>query len=177
MSALFTARLALDPLVRGDSAELFTVRGDPEVMKFWDWPHDSDPSMTAHLVEQMLREVASARACYWTMRLRSDRAFVGLCDLSELGANQSADIGIMIERKFWGLSLANEAIACILDEARSRGVIVVRARIHRENERSARLLVRAGFTEVPGVADVEVQPGLYRTCRRFEVALVEPAKS
>jgi len=177
MSTLFTARLVFDPLVPGDSAELFTVRGDSEVMKFWDWPYDSDPSMTVHLVEQMLRDVASDRACYWTMRLRSDRAFVGLCDLSELGANQSADIGIMIERKFWGLSLANEAIACILDEARSRGVIVVRARIHRENERSARLLVRAGFTEVPGVADVEVQPGLYRTCRRFEVALVEPVKS
>jgi RimJ/RimL family protein N-acetyltransferase len=60
MSTLFTARLVFDPLVPGDSAELFTVRGDPEVMKFWDWPHDSDPSMTAHLVEQMLREVASA---------------------------------------------------------------------------------------------------------------------
>ena len=177
MSALFTARLVLDPLVPGDSAELFTVRGDPEVMKFWDWPHDSDPSITAHLVEQMLREVASERACYWTMRLRCDGAFVGLCDLSELGANQSADIGIMIGRKFWGLSLAREAIACMLDEARSRGVIVVRARVHRANERSARLLVRSGFTEVPGVADVEVRPGVYRDCRRFEVALVEPAKS
>jgi hypothetical protein len=46
MSGLFTARLVLDPFVPGDSADLFTVRGDPEVMKFWDRPHDSDPSLT-----------------------------------------------------------------------------------------------------------------------------------
>jgi RimJ/RimL family protein N-acetyltransferase len=50
----------------------------------------------------------------FTARLALDSlmpgAFVGLCDVSEIGANQSAEIGIMIGRKFWGLSLAHEAI-------------------------------------------------------------------
>ncbi|HEY6363091.1 MAG TPA: GNAT family N-acetyltransferase [Vicinamibacterales bacterium] len=170
MPALLTARLILDRLTPDDGNGLFEVRGDPEVMAFWDWPHDASPSVTAAVVEQMLREMASGQACYWTVRLRSDGTFVGLCDLGEMQANQ-ADIGYMLGRRFWGMGLAQEAVACVLEQARALGLTSVRARIHAGNVRSARLLERVGFKEVDSIPDFEIRPGVVRSCKTFALNL------
>ena len=166
-----TKRLILSPLKPQDAIDVFEVRGDPEAMAFWDWPADASPAVTATVIEQMLRDVASGGARYWTVRLRSDASFAGLCDLSEMQANQSADIGFMLVRRFWGLGLGQEAVACVLEQARALGMRYLRARIHSQNERSARLLERAGFKEVEEIPDFEIRPGVYRGCKRFAMAL------
>jgi [ribosomal protein S5]-alanine N-acetyltransferase len=171
MVALLTRRLTLNHLASEDTNDLFEVRGDPEAMAFWDCPADASPSVTATIVEHMLRDVASGTAEYWTLRLRSDESFVGLCDLSEIQPHESADIGFMFVRRFWGLGLAQEAVACVLEHARVLGLKTVLARIHSQNERSARLLQRAGFKPVETNYDLEVRPGVFRSCKRFEMAL------
>jgi [ribosomal protein S5]-alanine N-acetyltransferase len=168
MAALTTKRLILNPLAPQDADDLFEVRGDPEAMAFWDWPHDANPAVTARVIEQLLRDVATGQARYWAVRLRSDGTFVGLCDLSEMQPTHSADIGIMCVRRFWGLGLAQDAIACVLEHARALRLKSVHARIHSENARSARLLQRAGFNEVETIPDFEIRPGVYRGCKRFE---------
>jgi ribosomal-protein-alanine N-acetyltransferase len=168
MAVLTTKRLILNPLAPKDADDLFEVRGDPEAMAFWDWPHDASPAVTAQVIEQLLRDVAAGEAHYWTVRLRSDGTFVGLCDLSEMQPTQSADIGIMCVRRFWGLGFAQEAIACVLAHARALRLKSVHARIHSDNARSARLLQRARFSEVETIRDFEIRPGVYRDCKRFE---------
>src|SRR5262245_47938109 len=171
MPVASTKRLILNRLAPQDAHDVFEVRGDPEAMAFWDWPADASPAVTATMIEQMLSDVASGQARYWTVRLRSDASFAGLCDLSEMQAHQSADIGFMIVRRFWGLGLGQEAVACVLDQARALGLKSVRARIHSENERSGRLLKRAGFKEVEAIPGFEIRPGVYRSCKRFEMVL------
>ncbi len=172
-NGLVTRRLILTRLAMRDGNELFEVRGDPEAMAFWDWPPDASPAATAAIVEQLLRDVASGGAHVWTVRLRSDDSFVGLCDLSEIQAPNSADIGFMLARRFWGLVLAQEVVACLLEQARTLGLESVHARIHSENDRSRRLLERMGFIEVEEVSQYEIRPGIYRNCSRFEVLLGE----
>ena len=171
MVALLTPRLILNPLTSQDAFDLFAVRSNPQVMAFWDWPADASPAVTAAIVEQMLQDVASGDAYYWTVRLRSDASFVGLCDLSDVQAHASVDIGFMLARRFWGVGPAQEAIACVLDQARALGLKSVRARVHSANERSARLLKRAGFTAVETIQDFEIRPGVHRACTRFERVL------
>jgi RimJ/RimL family protein N-acetyltransferase len=170
MPALLTTRLILDGLTPDDARDLFAVRGDPEAMAFWDWPHDASPTVTATVVEQMLRAMASGEACYSTIRLRSDGTFVGLCDLSEIRATR-ADIGYMLVRRFWGMGLAREAVACILEQARLLGLKSLRARTHSENVRSARLLERSGFKQFHSLPGFEIRPGVYCDCKEFEVRL------
>ena len=97
--ALSTPRLILNPLTSQDAFDLFAVRGDPEIMACWDWPADASLAVTATIVQQMLREMASGDAHYWTVRLRSEARFVGLCDLSDVQAHASADIGFMLARR------------------------------------------------------------------------------
>lgn len=170
---LETSRLRLISLRRGDAPELFAIRHDPETMTYWDGPPDRDVEETREIVEQLLRDVASGSAIYWSVRLLADDRLVGLFDLSDIRSSRSADFGFMLARPFWGRGLAREACAAILDEARRRGFGAVTARIHGGNERSARLLRRLGFLESGSTPDFEVRPGVRRECRHFTLRLNE----
>jgi RimJ/RimL family protein N-acetyltransferase len=171
MSHLLTTRLVLDPLALDDASDLFEARGDSEVMSFWDWPADSNPEITRAMIVQMLAEVDAGRAVYWTIRLLDDRSFVGVCDLGELGPSQSADLGFMLARRWWGLGLAREAIASVLEHARALGITSVHARVADQNERSVRLLQRLGFLSIESLAHFEVRPGVFRDSHRFQKTL------
>lgn len=150
---------------------MFAVRGDHEVMNYWDWPPDRTPAETEAVIKQFLTETAAGEAHYWTLRLQSNGSFVGLCDFSEIDPNGSADLGFMLARRYWGQGLAAEAVTCLIAHARAIGLRTVRARIHAGNERSARLLIKTGFTEVAPLTPYEVRPGVHRDCRRFEIVL------
>jgi len=154
-----------------DAADLFAVRGDREAMRFWDWPHDETPAETEFVIKQFLAEMRIGQASYWTVRLRADESFVGLCDLSDIQPTESADIGFMLVRRSWGQGLVGETVACLISYARAAGLRIVRARIHADNERSARVLSRAGFAEVATLLALEVRPGVRRDCRQFEIVL------
>jgi RimJ/RimL family protein N-acetyltransferase len=166
MTALLTSHLSLDPLRLEDASDLSEMRGDPDVMAFWDWPADSNAEMTRSLVAGMIQQASAGRAMYWTLRLRVDGTFVGLCDLSDLQTD-SADIGFMLARRHWGLGLAHEAVMAVLDHARAIGLRTICARVHDRNERSVRLLERAGFVEAGLLRDFEIRPDVFRDCRSF----------
>lgn len=123
-----------------------------------------------------MREAAAGNALYWVVRQCQDGGFVGLCDLSELRGPQ-AEIGFRFVRRLWGLGFAREAVLCILAQARALGLASVRARIHRDNDRSARLLARAGFREIDLLPHVEIRSGVFRDCRLFAIDLVDPEGS
>jgi ribosomal-protein-alanine N-acetyltransferase len=169
---LVTRRLILKPLLAEDADDVFCMRADAEVMAFWDGPPDDNPGVTAAVIEQFLEDVGSGDACYLTVRLRNG-VFAGLCDLSELRAGVSADIGFMFARRLWGTGLAFEAVTSVLAHALTLRLKSVRARIHRNNMRSARLLERAGFKVIEDLACYEIRPGVFRDCQRLELLLAE----
>jgi ribosomal-protein-alanine N-acetyltransferase len=163
INSLTTPRLKLTVLDATDSADLFTIRGDPEAMEFWDYPHDLDVGATQDVILRLLRDVAATNAMYWTARLHTDNRFVGLFDLTELQA-QEPDIGFMIAKSMWGQGLASEACTAIIREASSLGLVRLRARIHAGNTRSERLLRRLGFVVDRPSAPFEIRPGVTRDC-------------
>jgi ribosomal-protein-alanine N-acetyltransferase len=165
MTALLTSRLVLTELTLEDAPDLFEVRGDPQAMEFWDWPADPNPAITQALVARMIQEVSAGRATHWALRLRADRTFVGVCDLSELGYGDCADLGFMLVRRHWGQGLAQEAVTAILEYARQLGLRSVHARVHDGSERSVRLLERAGFVVTQLIPQLEIRPGVFRDCR------------
>ena len=164
MDVLYTQRLILRPLALSDSDDLFGARGDAEVMEFWDGPPDSTCSETAAVVDLLLAGVNSGAAKYWTIRLRQDEIFVGVCDLNEIRNGESADVGFMLLRKFWGPGFGQEVVGCLLMHAKSLSLRLVTARIHSGNTRSRSLLARTGFQLVEAIASYEIRPGVFRDC-------------
>ena len=136
MNTLRTERLILRPLTPSDSEELFAARGDQDVMAFWDGPPDTTPSETAGIVELLLADVRLGTAQYWCVRLQHDASFVGICDLSEIRDGETADIGFMILRRFWGMGFGSEIVCSLLALATSLGFKRILARIHTGNARS-----------------------------------------
>ena len=171
MDTLHTQRLILRPLAKSDVKDLFGARCDTEVMEFWDAPPDATCSETATIVDLLLADVLSGAAKYWTILLRSHESFVGVCDLSEIRCGESADLGFMLLRRYWGVGLGNEVVSCLLEFAKSLGLKLVTARIHAGNTRSRRLLLRTGFQLVEVTRHYEIRPGAFCDCLRFEVTL------
>jgi ribosomal-protein-alanine N-acetyltransferase len=171
MIILHTQRLVLRPLAASDSDDVFEARRDRDVMAFWDGRPDTTRAETSAIVGLWLDDVASGAAEYWTIRLRTDESFVGVCDLSEIRDGQSADAGFMLLRRCWGSGFGSEAVRCLLSYARSIGLRVVTARIHHQNTRSRSLLLRTGFQFVDDLPRYEIRPGVFRDCVRFEIKL------
>ena len=171
MDTLHTQRLILRPLTESDAMDLFGARGDAEVMQFWDGPPDATRSETIGIVDILLSDVLSGAARYWTIRLGHDGSFAGVCDLSEIRNGESADIGFMLLRKFWGVGFGNEVVGCLLAFAKSLSLKLVTARIHVGNTRSQRLLLRTGFRLVEVLSNYEIRPGVFRDCLHFEATL------
>ncbi len=171
MDTLHTQRLILRPLARSDAKDLFGARCDAEVMEFWDAPPDATCSETTAVVDLLLADVLCGAAKYWTILLRSNESFVGICDLSEIRSGESADLGFMLIRNYWGVGFGKEVVSCLLEFAKSLGLKLVTARIHAGNTRSQRLLLRTGFQLVQVIRDCEIRLGAFRDCLRFEAPL------
>lgn len=168
---LHTQRLILTPLTESDAIDLFGARGDAEVMEFWDGLPDATRSETIATVDILLSEALSGASRYWTIRLGNNGTFAGVCDLSEIRNGESADIGFMLLRNFWGLGFGKEVVGCLLEFAKCLGLKRVTARIHAGNARSETLLLRTGFQLVEMISNYEIRPGVFRDCLRFEATL------
>jgi len=172
MNTLYTERLILRPLTPSDSEELFAARGDQDVMAFWDGPPDTTPSETAAIVELLLADVRLGTAQYWCARLQHDAGFVGICDLSEIRDGESADIGFMILRGFWGMGFGSEIVRGLLAHATSLGLKRISARIHTDNGRSRQLLLASGFQLATPSERYEIRPGIFRDCELYVAGLL-----
>jgi len=168
VTTLCTQRLTLAPFRLEDARELFEIRGDAEAMAHWDWPSDENAEQTCAVAKSLLADVDAGAAIFWTVRLVIGSRFAGLCDLSELDEPGAADLGFMFARRYWGHGYAREAAAAILQAAPGLGVRIVRARIHEDNARSARLLASLGFRRCEVLSDFTIRPGVTRTCVKFE---------
>jgi [ribosomal protein S5]-alanine N-acetyltransferase len=172
MNTLHTERLILRPLTPSDSEELFAARGDQDVMAFWDSPPDTTRSETAAIVELLLAEVRLGTAQYWCARLQQDPGFVGICDLSEIRGGETADIGFMILRRFWGMGFGNEIVRRLLAHATSLGLKRILARIHTGNARSRQLLLASGFQLMTPSQKYEIRAGIFRDCELYAAELL-----
>jgi len=150
---------------------LFSARGDPEVMVHWDAPRDSSPAETAAVTESLLAEMRSGASMYWAVRLSAGGDFVGICDLGEIRPGESADVGFMLVRAFWGRGFGNEVVQSLLSCARAIDLKLLTARIHSENQRSQHLLSKSGFQVIDKLPRYEIRPGVFRDCVRLQCIL------
>jgi len=164
VSSTSSNRINFTPFALADADELFLIRGDEEAMLHWDWPADKTRAETAFVARQMLDDVDAGTARIWTVRLDKGD-FIGVVDLSEI-ANSEADLGFMIRRDTWGKGFAFGACTLALLNARAMNLRRLKARIHADNLRSRKLLLRLGFSPVE-TRDMEVRPGVVKPCEFF----------
>ena len=137
-------RLLLRPPVLDDAGPLFQrVARDPQVTKYLLWTPHPDVAATRRVITERLNVEDHART--WVIALRHSDEIIGMIS-GRRPVRHSVEIGYCIGRRWWGKGLMSEALDMLLAALDAdRDVYRVWATCHVDNERSVRLLERAGF--------------------------------
>jgi ribosomal-protein-alanine N-acetyltransferase len=145
---LQTRRLILRPVRGADAPALLEARGDPEVMRFWDWPPQKSAVEVAKVIANHDSAIAEGTVHWWAVTPAPNGSAIGECDISEIDRhNRRAELGFLFRRASWGKGYAREAVEAVIDHA--FGTLEIErlsARIHSGNERARRLLEKLSFS-------------------------------
>jgi len=169
---LETERLTLSPVTPEDSALIYPVMADPEVMAHMDVAAMDDPDMTLAFIEGRVGEMERGEALYWSVRLSDDNRFVGSVDLTDIDRrHHRAEIGFVLARPVWGQGYGYEAVQAVLGHAATLGFRRLWARTQVGDNASEKLLNKLGF-EVEGYMKGHVdRDGERRDCRLWGLLL------
>ena len=152
-------RLTLRPPVLEDAGTLFQrVARDPEVTKYLLWTPHPDVAATRRVITEKLNVGGEERT--WAIALRHSDDVIGLTSCRR-PVRHSVEIGYCLGRRWWGKGLMSEALTMLMTALEAdRDVYRVWATCNVDNERSTRLLERAGFVLEGRLARHAVYPTL-----------------
>jgi ribosomal-protein-alanine N-acetyltransferase len=171
---LETVQLLLRPRKLEDRFDIFEYASDPEVPKHMPWSvHQSIEETTEFLLRSLKADDRSSLS--FSIELKSENKVIGDCGYLRFSpSNHSVELGCVLNRTYWGRGLMNEAIRELLrfayDEMR---VHRIEAHCEVENERSARLLNRLGFTLEGVCRDYELRKGRFIDMKIFSLLELE----
>ncbi len=154
-------RLVLRPPMLADAGALFQrVARDPEVTKYLQWAPHPDVAATRRVISEKLNVGDDERT--WAIELRHSGEIIGLASCRR-PVRHSVEVGYCLGRRWWGKGLMAEALEMLLTAlGDDRRVYRVWATCSVDNDRSARLLERAGFVLEGRLARHAVYPNLAR---------------
>ena len=145
---LSTDRLNLREIAPTDAADLYSIHGDPERMKWFG----SDPLETEDDATNLIQTVASWRALpnpgvRWALERKGLPGLVGTCGLFSWNRSwKKCTLGYELQRSVEGKGLMQEALLAAIPWGFSEMELNrIEALVHRENTASLRLLERLGF--------------------------------
>lgn len=143
---LETARLILRRFRPGDAAALSAYQSDPSVARYQSWAPPVPPEAAARLVAVFA--AGDPRQPGWFQYAIEHRA--EQCLIGDIGVRlddnlMQADLGFTLAAGWQGHGYASEAVRAVLGDLFGHGLRRVSAECDARNERSARLLERAGF--------------------------------
>ena len=137
-------RLVLRPPILNDAGALFQrVARDPEVTRYLLWAPHPDVAATRRVITEKMNVSDDERT--WVVELKHSGDVIGLTSCRR-PVRHSVEIGYCLGRRWWGKGYAAEVVDMLLAAlAADRDVYRVWGTCHVDNERSVRVLRRAGF--------------------------------
>lgn len=160
-----TARLTLRPLLESDAPEFTRLfAGDWDAVKQTGripFPPDQEA------IRDWIRLHEGSHARGFAVLLEDTGEFVGLVGYG--GDAFSAEVGYAFGRIYWGRGYATEAVRAMSRHAQHEGLAWIEAFSFIENPASARVLEKAGFTELATVTRLYPERGGPRRVRQFRL--------
>jgi ribosomal-protein-alanine N-acetyltransferase len=108
---LLTDRLRLRPYRADDVAAMFTVFGDPEVMRFAQNGADPNVEATRERVRKMIDHYDRFGFSLWVVEHRTTGSILGDCGLKQLEDGPEIEVGYRFAKVHWGKGYATEGAA------------------------------------------------------------------
>lgn len=144
---LKTERLVLRKIKESDFRDVFEYSSDPEVPKYLLW----NPHVSLDHTKLYLKNISKLykRCEFYDWAITYNGKMIGTVGYSSISLiEQWIEIGYVLNRRYWGLGIATEAVKKIIDYAICElKISEIRAVIMPENLASKRLLLKLGFIE------------------------------
>lgn len=112
---LRTSRLHLRPMAMSDKEAVLNIFSDEQALKYWGKEPIRSIEEAESMVQQELDWVAAGSCMTWALALPDSDQLVGKIVLFQLNEqNQRAEIGYIVDRRYWGQGYMSEAIECVL---------------------------------------------------------------
>lgn len=141
---LRTARLLLRPFEVTDVDDVYAYASDPEVARFRPLP---DPYAREDALEFINRQIRTDWSTNAEFAIEFGPRLIGGISLHVNPEHETAELGYLLGRRWWGQGLATEAARAVVDWGFHRFRLhKVYARAHVDNTRSWRVMERLGMT-------------------------------
>ncbi len=141
---LRTARLLLRPFEVTDVDDVWAYASDPEVARYRPLP---DPYRRNHAAEFVNRQMHTDWSVQPEFAVVYGYRVIGGISLHVNPEHETAELGYLLGRRWWGRGLATEAARAVVDWGfQSFKLHKVYARAHVDNKPSWRVMERLGMT-------------------------------
>ena len=142
---LSTERLVLRKLEMKDLSDVFEYASDPCVSEYLMWYTHKSKEYTKSYLRYILKLYKKGKFYDWGISLNNK--IIGTVGFSSINIiNNSAEIGYVLNSKFWGRGIAAEAVHEIIKFGfTTLGLNRIEAVFLPENERSKRVLIKCGL--------------------------------
>ena len=140
-----TERLILRRPRIGDAREVFDrYAKDPDVTKYMSWPTHRSIEVTERVVEFWVEQWQGPKGGAYLITDRTTNKILGSTGF-DLMKPYVASTGYVLAKNEWGKGYATEALAAIVEVARSDGTQRLFAYCHYEHQNSAHVLEKCDF--------------------------------
>ena len=160
-----TPRLTLRRMLKRDSGDMYEYARDPEVSEYLLWqPHESE-NYTRRYLSYLQSRYRAGDFYDWAVVWREEDRMIGTCGFTKIVIDSnSAEVGYVLNREFWGRGIAPEAVRAVFrfafDELRLHRV---EAHYMLGNERSRRVMEKVGMKYEGAFRDSIYVKGRYVT--------------
>jgi ribosomal-protein-alanine N-acetyltransferase len=144
---LTTERLTLRQLLITDEQEIFTLRSDGEINKYLDRQISNTIDDARNFINKVNENINKNDSLYWAITLSDRNILAGtICLFSFSDENNKCEIGYELLTNFQGQGIMKEAAEKVIDYAfNTIKVQKIEAFLHRDNQRSIKLLEKFSF--------------------------------
>lgn len=142
-----TERIRLRHLEESDTDSLFEIFSDREALRFWSSPPYKERAEAEKLLAEIHEYFRQKTLFQWGIAHKSDDKIIGTTTLFRLDEqSRRAEIGYILNRRFWGNGYVNEALTALLDFAFEKmNLHRIEADIDPRNTASVKTVERLGF--------------------------------
>lgn len=146
---LSTERLELRQLRLTDENEIFFLRSDEIINQFIDRPKPKKTEEARDFIRKINNNIKSNKSFYWAITIKGNPKLIGTICLWNFSENKkTAEVGYELNSAFQGKGIMDEALKKIIDFSfKTLGITTLEAFTHKNNLKSASLLIRNNFLQ------------------------------
>ena len=154
-------RLRLRRSTPADAAATFDMAGDPEVMRYMEWPAPQRLADTQDFFDGCAARWHSGAEYHWMIELKAGATVNCIGCIGCRIKGHAADFGYFLARAQWGQGYATEAAGLLVNWLRRQGSIVrIGATTDADNSASAAVLQKVGLQREGLMRKATVRPNI-----------------